>query len=386
METLREPTGEVILEPDETALADHVDLSWVTPERIRRAVDVAVVLLVVGFILGQLGLGNILTDNTPAGGDMGAHVWGPAFLRDHLLPHFRLSGWTADWYDGFPAYQFYMVLPALMIVVLNAGWHGFAALVPFAVAITVGAVGWQRYAARSFARRAFLAAAVVIAVLGVGLPYGVAFKVITVAGILSIPVAAYAVGRLADLPFPPPAMFAVAMLPFLFNREPVNNGTGNIIGGNITSTLAGEFSFSLSLTFGVLFLGVLVPGFRTGRYRWLAAVLLALTALCHVIVAIFVFIAALAALVVWPGWARVKWLAVALPVGGLLSAFWTFPFVARSAYVNDMGWEKLPAGSGGHSWSYLLGQFLTDGQFRHVIFHDYLAPQSLYWVIALAVV
>src|SRR3954463_2929723 len=128
----------------------------------------------------------IFRTTTPTGGDMGAHVWGPAFLRDHLLPHFRLSGWTADWYDGFPAYQFYMVLPALMIVVLNAGWHGFAALVPFAVAITVGVVGWQRCPARSFARRTFLAAAVVIAVLGIGLPYGVAFKVITVAGILSL--------------------------------------------------------------------------------------------------------------------------------------------------------------------------------------------------------
>jgi len=135
METLRE-VGEVTLEPDEPALEDHVDLSWLTPTRITRLVDVAVLVLVVGFVLGQLGLGNILQDNTPAGGDMGAHVWGPAFLRDHLLPHFRLSGWTADWYDGFPAYQFYMVVPALMIVALNAGWHGFAALVPFAVAIT----------------------------------------------------------------------------------------------------------------------------------------------------------------------------------------------------------------------------------------------------------
>ena len=61
---------------------------------------------------------------------MGAHVWGPAYLRDHLLPHGQLAGWTPDWYAGFPAYQFYMVLPSLLIVVLNAGVHGSAALVP----------------------------------------------------------------------------------------------------------------------------------------------------------------------------------------------------------------------------------------------------------------
>ena len=67
--------------------------------------------------------------------------------------------------------------------------------------------------------------------------------------------AAYALGRLADLPFPTPALFSIATLPFIFNREPTLSGTGNIIGGNLTSTLAGEYSFSLSLTFGVLFLG-----------------------------------------------------------------------------------------------------------------------------------
>jgi hypothetical protein len=79
-------------------------------------------------------------------------------------------------------------------------------------------------------------------------------------------------------------------------------------------------------------------------------------------------------------------LAAALPVGGLLSACWTFPFVARSAYVNDMGWEKLPAGSGSHSWSHLLGQLFTDGHFRDQIFSDFLAPKSLQWILALAIV
>ncbi|PIE31209.1 MAG: hypothetical protein CSA55_06190, partial [Ilumatobacter coccineus] len=49
---------------------------------------------------------------TPTGGDFGAHVWGPAFLRDVLLPSLRFNGWTMDWYAGMPAYNFYMVLPA----------------------------------------------------------------------------------------------------------------------------------------------------------------------------------------------------------------------------------------------------------------------------------
>src|SRR5690606_27225049 len=40
----------------------------------------------------------IRRDTIPTGGDMGAHVWGPAYLRDHLLPHGRLVGWTPDWF------------------------------------------------------------------------------------------------------------------------------------------------------------------------------------------------------------------------------------------------------------------------------------------------
>ena len=119
METVHEPVDLARMEPD----------PWFTEVRVKRIVDVVVVLAVSGFVLGQLGLGYLLLNTTPAGGDMGAHVWGPAFLRDHVLPHGQLTGWTPDWYDGFPAYEFYMVLPALLIVALNAGLHGWAALV-----------------------------------------------------------------------------------------------------------------------------------------------------------------------------------------------------------------------------------------------------------------
>ena len=57
----------------------------------------------------------------------------------------------------------------------------------------------------------------------------------------------------------------MATLPFLFNTS------YTIEGGNLTSTLAGEFSFSLALTSGLLFLGVFAYALRTGRLRWLAA-------------------------------------------------------------------------------------------------------------------
>ena len=357
---------------------------------IRTVVDVVVVGACVAFALWHLQPHLLLRDTTPAGGDMGAHVWGPAYLRDHLIPNGQLAGWSGAWYAGFPAYQFYMVVPSLMIVGLNAGLHGWAALIPAAVGLGGLACAVARWHDRRTRRWAL-----VVAVLGlalVGLPYGVAFKLITVSGVATLPISAYAFGRLAGAKFPSPAVLSVATLPFLFYRG------FTIYGGNIPSTLAGEFAFSISLSLALLYLGVVFKGLETGRYRALAALLLALTGLCHIIPAFWaigatvvaiavrfnftrsrldtglpVLIGGLGAVVVGAGatvalggvgatvgigiaaigalalvaglWLvsdSVRWM---LPVGvvaGLLGAWWVGPFYLRTDYLNDMGWEKLP--------------------------------------------
>src|SRR5690606_34517274 len=88
---------------------------------VRAVVDLLVVGACVLFTLWHLQPDLLVEDTIPAGGDMGAHVWGPAYLRDHLLPQGQVAGWSDAWYAGFPAYQFYMVVPALLIVYVNAG-------------------------------------------------------------------------------------------------------------------------------------------------------------------------------------------------------------------------------------------------------------------------
>jgi hypothetical protein len=326
-----------------------------------------VVVACVAFVFVQLGPPNIFSTSTPAGGDMGAHVWGPAYLRDHLLTSGRLTGWTPDWYAGFPAYQFYMVVPSLLI-----------------------------------------------ALLSYVLPYGVAFKLVAISGVVSLPVAAWAFGRLTRLPFPVPPLLAVAATMFLFDRS------FSILGGNIASTLAGEFAFSMSLSFALVYLGVVGRGLETGKYRGWAAALLALTALCHLIPLFFAIagtlvwyllyldwsrlrarlalvvgvvsvflggvitvttdvwrseldfddfpasivrvsvITGLVAIVLFGGttmwlgisgaraegcsWLRIaarpRWVAGVGLVGAALSAFWVVPFYLRHSYMNDMGWEK----------------------------------------------
>ncbi|HZQ26791.1 MAG TPA: hypothetical protein VFA94_03730, partial [Acidimicrobiales bacterium] len=254
------------------------------------AVTFAVVAVAAAFVFVQLEPRLLLRNTTPSGGDMGAHVWLPAYLRDHLLPHGRLTGWTPDWYDGFPALVFYFPLPSLMIVALS----------------TI-------------------------------LPYGIAFKLITVLGVVTLPVAAWAFGKLSGMRAPGPACLAVATVPFLFDR------TFTIYGGNIPSTLAGEFAFSISLSLTLLFLGVFAKGLVTGKYRALAAGLLALIALCHIVPTFFALIGAALLLALRFDRQRLKWALPVFLVGGALVAFWVIPFLMRIAYTNDMGWEKLTA-------------------------------------------
>ena len=130
---------------------------------------------------------------------------------------------------------------------------------------------------------------------------------------------------------------AVASLPFLFNTS------YTIEGGNLASTLAGEFSFCSRSHSGLLFLGVFAYALRTGRLRWLAAGLYTVTLLCHVVPALGY--AAIAVLLALAHWNRNTW-RVLVPVGvvgGLLAAFWLSPSRADLAYSSSMGYTRVPA-------------------------------------------
>ncbi|MFV0258840.1 MAG: hypothetical protein ACK5PP_10380, partial [Acidimicrobiales bacterium] len=343
-------------------------------------VGFTVALVCALFVFVQMRPDLLFAATTPAGGDMGAHVWGPLYLRDHLLPGLRLSGWTPDWYAGFPAYQFYMVIPSLAIVALNAGLHP---LIGVPLTALVGAGAWWSLRGRS--RRLAVVgvvATVVAGVLLISLPYGVAFKLVSVSGLVTMPISAWLMGRLSRAPEPVPAFLAVAVTVFLFDTN------FTIYGGNIPSTLAGEFAFSISLSLALVAIGLTMRGLDSGRGRVAAAVVIALVALTHII-PLFFAIAALGLLVLLPRaghavapigagaamvlaahavdgsevWVlalsvvaligvfaaaavadpavtrRVGWLFTTAVVAVLLSSFWLLPFVFRHKYFNDMGWE-----------------------------------------------
>ena len=87
---------------------------------------VVVVAGVIGVTLWQLNLGLLLSNTSTTGGDTGAHFMMPAFLNSNVLPGLHLTGWDPGWYDGYPIYTFYFVLPDALIALgshlLPYGW------------------------------------------------------------------------------------------------------------------------------------------------------------------------------------------------------------------------------------------------------------------------
>jgi len=257
-------------------------------EVITKALGFVAVVGATIFVIWQLRPGLIFSPNMDVGGDNAGHIVTPYFLIHDLLPQGRITGWDPQWFEGFPLYVFYFPLPALFVAAFSLVF-----------------------------------------------PYAVAFKLVTVLGPVTLPLSAWAFGRLAGFRRPIPTLMAMASLPFLFNTS------YTIEGGNLTSTLAGEFSFSLALTSGLLFLGVFAYALRTGRLRWLAAALYGVTLLCHVVPALGY--AAIAVLLALAHWNRNTW-RVLIPVGvvgGLLAAFWLVPFGADLAYSSSMGYTRV---------------------------------------------
>ncbi len=242
-----------------------------------------------GFVNGAGSLWrfpDLFVANTPTGGDMGAHVLVPKILGEELLPQGRILGWSNDWYAGFPVFYFYFPLPALAIVLLD-----------------------------------------------VALPYGVAFKLVAIAGLVALPLATYFLVRSLGFVRVVAAVAAVAGGMFVFMES------FSIFGANIKSTLAGEYSFSWSFALSLVYLGLVVRATRAGkRFDAWPGVVLALTALSHIVTTMVAVAASLPLLgkrhgprTVLTSWA----------LGFSLAAFWALPLLSRLSMTTDMGWEPV---------------------------------------------
>ena len=199
---------------------------FVTPLGALDALFVFVVIFVTILLLHpQL----LVSSTLITGGDTGSHVALPAYLKT-TGNIFNFTPWYPGWLGGLPAYTYYFVLPDVLA--------------------TFGSY-----------------------VIG----FAVAIKLATILGSVLMPITAYAMGRLFRAPRPIPVAVALATLPFLFDA------TYTIDGGNLFSTMAGEYSFSLSLALALLTIGLFARGVRTGRGYWFAAMALSAALASHVL-------------------------------------------------------------------------------------------------------
>ena len=169
----------------------------------------------------------VFVNNTPTGGDMGAHIVAIDTFIKEFMPNFQINGWSNDWFGGYPLYYFYFPLPAIITFFLNLIF-----------------------------------------------PFGIAFKIMVV---LSIILVVYSIEKLMRKTSNQISIYgATAGLFYVFTES------FTIYGGNLASTLAGQFSFGYSLAFANLSIFYLLKSDNNFRFP-ISSIFLALCLLSHLI-------------------------------------------------------------------------------------------------------
>jgi len=232
------------------------------------------------FLISYFKSQYLLSRTIVAGGDTASQYYPAYFLKTYLLPKFEVVGWCPGWYAGFPLFQFYF--PLLFVVSAVASYL---------------------------------------------IPLQISFKLVTILGTFLLPLTAFLSMKTMKFKFPTPILAALFTLPFLFNQ-------GNSMwGGNIPSTLAGEFSFSFSLALMVLLSGLIYRGIEERKYIIKNSVVFALMAMSHIITVIVFGLASGFFLLRRKFFSNLKYLLLVYSLGILLIAFWFLPLVLKMKYT-----------------------------------------------------
>ncbi|MDD5031140.1 MAG: 6-pyruvoyl-tetrahydropterin synthase-related protein, partial [Rhodoferax sp.] len=216
----------------ESAMTKHRAVITETPvlkRSSRYLLDVAVVLVGALLVASVLGIGFLLSGNLPTGGDSASHLLYLWTYTRTLLPSGQITAWMPEVFGGFAFLSYYFPLSFISIAAL-------AQVLPFAPAMKIGM---------------FVGAMLLPGTVWLGSVY-----------LLRLPRAVAIWGVLASLAF-------------LLHEQ------NSIWGGNLLSTLAGEFAYSYGLLFSVLTLMAWQHSVATGRHWWLAALLEAATGFSH---------------------------------------------------------------------------------------------------------
>jgi hypothetical protein len=237
-------------------------------------VDLVLLVGLEVFMMVYLDVRYLFLDTIVTGGDTASWHGIADHLMTVLLPEGRLTGWDMGNFSGYPNFSFYFIPPFLL-----------AALSAYLFPI----------------------------------PLTIALKGVIVLGIFLLPVMTYLGLRAMDYRFPIPAIGASASMLFLFNES------YTMFGGNILSTLTGEFCYMIAFALFAYFIGSLYRGMTTGGGVIKNGILLGLIGLTH----LFVFIPAVCLLIYWfCAKGKLKYLFTVSVVAFGLMAFWILPLMA----------------------------------------------------------
>ena len=261
-----------------------------------KIVDFLVLMGILIFILSYFTPEYLLSDIIPTGGDTPSHYYPFHYMKSYLIPNYKVIGWSNAWYLGFPIFQFYFPLPYFLMVILS-----YVIKAP------------------------------------------VAFKIIDIIGVFTLPIAIYLAMKWMDFKFPMPIIGAIFMLQMLF-METINTENYSMYGGNIKSTLAGEFAHQLSLSFSILFFGLLYRGIKTKKYHIQNSILLALTIITHLFPAMLVTISSAFFLFCKKKKDLVRnftYLFIVFGLGFMLAGFWALPFMSKIEFTTSYDWRQI---------------------------------------------
>lgn len=191
--------------------------------------DLAFTLGAAALVATVLGIGFLNSSNLPTGGDTASHLLYAWLYADSLFFSGHVTPWVPEVYGGLPFLSYYFPLPFIVIAVLSK-------LLGFAPAFKWGT---------------FLAA-------------------------MLLPGAVYAASRRwLNFSWIPAFFGALGSLAFLLHEQSA------IWGGNLLSTLAGEFAYSYGLLFAVLAMTAWARAISLGRGWVLAGALEAACGFSH---------------------------------------------------------------------------------------------------------
>ncbi len=254
---------------------------------VQRMFSPALLILLTFFVLCHFPLREIFSNTLTVGGDTPAHNYLASHMKQQLFEKGRIVSWAGGWWCGFPMFQYYFPLPYLLT-----------------------------------------------AVLSLIIPFNIAFKIISILGMVLLPVSAFIYGRLMKMDKPGPLLLALAMIPLLFDYS------HTMWGVNIYSTLAGMISNSISFPIMLIFIGCASRDADDGKFRLTTVFLFSALIASHFFTSIMagMIVTFIPFLKPKSGILKaIRVIAAELCMTLLIMAWWLIPLLAKKEYSIDFG-------------------------------------------------